>query len=132
MQKSVINIFALAKALREHIATCRDMDLSFPQLKALGMIATKPEATMKDIATTLMITSPSATEIIDKLVESGYLKREVDKSDKRVKRLSITPKGKVVLDKGLKIATDKMEELSKPLTKQEKKTLATLLEKIQK
>lgn len=51
------------------------------------------------LATTLSITTGGLTGITDKLVDGGYIHRTRDNKDRRVVYLTITEKGKNVLEK---------------------------------
>ena len=53
--------------------------------------------TMQDVAGYLRIKAPSATSLIAHLAGKGFIRRHTGKSDKRVTRLMLTPKGKKAL-----------------------------------
>lgn len=53
--------------------------------------------TVKDIATALGIASPSAVELIARMVAAGLLRRQDDPSDRRVTRLRLTRLGDKIL-----------------------------------
>jgi DNA-binding MarR family transcriptional regulator len=49
-------------------------------------------ATMKSLADKLKVTPPSTTTIIDALIRKSLVKREMNAKDRRVIRISLTPK----------------------------------------
>lgn len=53
--------------------------------------------TVKDIAQALAVASPSAVELIGRMVGAGLLKRHEDPDDRRVTRLALTPFGRRLL-----------------------------------
>ncbi len=77
-------------------------------LMALKFVSEKDKPTMKELADQFGITPPSVTALIDSLVSERYLMRDLDQSDRRLIRLSLTDKGKQVLKKSLQLARKKI------------------------
>ena len=66
--------------------------LTMQQLKVLTMIAIDPErATGHELAVQLKVSVASMSGLVDRLVEHGMVSRGEDPSDRRVRRLSVTP-----------------------------------------
>ena len=57
------------------------------------------ESTVKDVAKSLCITSSAATQLIDKLVTSGYVVREMHTQDRRAVTLTLSKKTKIRVNK---------------------------------
>lgn len=85
---------------------------------------------MKEVADYLGITPPSATSLIDGLVESNLLKRNFDKNDRRVVRLTVTAHGKQTIKRGLNIMTSQMKKVLACLTEKEQKQLILIYKKV--
>ncbi len=85
---------------------------------------------MKDVADMLRITGPSATVMIDRLVESGELVRTEDKEDRRVVRIGITEAGKKILKNGIKDSIAGMDRFLAVLDGRERHMLDKLITKI--
>jgi DNA-binding MarR family transcriptional regulator len=62
------------------------------QLQVIQFVSENENPTMKEIAAELRITPPSVTTIVEALCEGGFLKREADGHDRRIIRVSVTPK----------------------------------------
>lgn len=54
-------------------------------------------ATVKDVAAALGVASPSAVELIARMVDAGLLERRGDPDDARVTRLGLTSHGEAVM-----------------------------------
>jgi DNA-binding MarR family transcriptional regulator len=67
------------------------------QWEAMRFITDEKEPTMKDIADALSITPPSATSLINHLLQKGLVKRKVDISDRRAIRIIPTQKTQELL-----------------------------------
>lgn len=69
------------------------------EIKALFLIEDFEVITMKELASSLDITKPRVTVIVNKLLERNFVEYSLDNVDKRKKYLSITKLGKEYLDK---------------------------------
>ncbi len=68
----------------------KEFGFSFSQMEVLRFVVENKDTTMKEIAEHLQIKPPSATVIVDTLCKKKLLKREVDKKDKRITKISFT------------------------------------------
>ncbi len=68
-------------------------DLTFPQSNALMVIQQEDEMTMKELATALSVSPPSASAMADRLVEMGMLTREQSRQDRRAVRVKLSKEG---------------------------------------
>ena len=103
---------------------------SLMQVKTLDFISRSREPSMSAVAEFLKITSPGATMVVDKLVENGELLRETDPRDRRVIRLSVTPKGHKALERSHEIIATLLNERLSKLSKTEQKDFRQLLQKV--
>jgi DNA-binding MarR family transcriptional regulator len=74
------------------------LELDSKRLFVLCMLDAHPFPA--DLARALSLPKPSMTFLVKKLEESGYLRRQGEKGDLRRYRLTITPSGIKVRDKG--------------------------------
>ncbi len=85
---------------------------------------------IKEISKMLCITSSAATQLVDGLVESGYVERKTNSDDRRSLQLALSSKGKknIVMMKKQHIKT--MEAVFSALSDKELETYNTLHKKI--
>lgn len=69
------------------------VELTMSQLNALCVIRTKGQVTIKSLASILQVSSPSASTMVDRLVEMGLLSREHSREDRREVLVQVMPKG---------------------------------------
>src|SRR2546423_14839938 len=79
----------LARQLRQQ----SDAGLSPSQLSALATIELHGPVTLGALADHERVAPPSVTKVTAKLEAAGLVRRELDVSDRRVARVSITPAG---------------------------------------
>ncbi len=64
------------------------------QIKLMGMLYRTGRSTVGEVAAGLGVTMPTASEQIDRLVEEGFLVREVNPADRRQVLVDLTPKAR--------------------------------------
>ncbi|WP_028975304.1 MarR family winged helix-turn-helix transcriptional regulator [Spirochaeta cellobiosiphila] len=88
------------------------------------------KVTQKDLQVHFEISHPTATGIIKRLEQKGYVSSKVDTCDKRSKIIELTPK-EMELNEKMELCRIKIEqEINKNLTKSEKSELIRLLFKV--
>ena len=96
------------------------------QLGALHTIRRRGSVTMSELADALGATSMStATQMGDRLARLGLVQREHDGRDRRVVRLSLTPRARTLLQRSLAL---RRRALKKALSSLDDGELATLVE----
>lgn len=99
--------------------------------RLLVLIYKYPEGIrQKDLAEAGGINASSTSEVVNRLEEDGYLVRTIDETDRRATLLKLTDLGKA---RAAELQDEKeamLEQLFSALSKEEKETLATLLDKL--
>jgi len=125
--KFTLNILAVTGIVREKIMQ-ENPHSSILELKTLGIVSKKEDITMKTLSEYLHISSPSTTEIINRLVEDKKLSRSTSNKDHRIIYLTITPLGKKTLEKHLSKASMTIDKLMNSLTDKQKNEFNKILE----
>jgi len=92
-----IRLIQLAAFPRHHASGCggsETADLTMPQVHALMTLASHEPLPLKDLAGILGVSPPSASAMVDRLVEGGYVLREQSRTDRRQVVLQVAPKGR--------------------------------------
>jgi DNA-binding MarR family transcriptional regulator len=96
------DMFALASYLMRTanvgtFNTIAELDLSFTQLKALCALETDgEERSVKALAESMGLSLPAMSRAVDGLFERGFVEREEDPTDRRMKRVRLTDAGRTV------------------------------------
>lgn len=94
--------FELGRIFRHKMVTVvrNGEPVNFLQMHALVLIRKKPGITMKELAESLHITSPSATSFVNRLAALTWVRRDHDDKNRKLVRLSVTAAGdKIILSK---------------------------------
>ncbi|MCL5008874.1 MAG: MarR family transcriptional regulator [Patescibacteria group bacterium] len=106
--------------------------LPLAQMETLRFIGEKEKVQMKEVADYLAITPPSATVMVNILVDLGYVERQAGRQDRRAVRLSLTKKGRQILEKAVTQRCQRMKKLLSKLNQREQAELLGLLKKMSK
>jgi DNA-binding MarR family transcriptional regulator len=99
-------------------------------LAALRRIGAPYRRTPTSLYRALMRTSGGLTHIIDRLEERGLVERIPDPADRRGLQVSLTRKGRALVDRAALGHLDTERRMLSPLTRQEQTELAQLLRKL--
>jgi len=132
-QKGIINLIYTYNWMNEKMKSFFDKeDITGQQYNILRILrgAANPISTLQ-IRERMLDKMSDTSRIVDRLVLKGLAKKNICKNDKRLVDVSISPKGKKLLEK-IDQHENKMDAILGNLTQAEAKTLNSLLDKIRK
>ena len=91
-----------------------------PQFGLLMQMHHKGDCGMSAVSERFDITPAAASQLVDKLVHSGLIQRVEDPHDRRAKLLSLTDKGRDLIQQGIEERYRWVEELAEKLTAEER------------
>jgi DNA-binding MarR family transcriptional regulator len=106
----------------------RSTGLSMPQFSLMTQLYHRGACGMSGISERFEITPAAASQMVDKLVQSGYIVREEDPTDRRAKTLNLTTKGRELIDAGNEERYRWVEELAGKLNAEERAQIVEALE----
>jgi DNA-binding MarR family transcriptional regulator len=125
---------ALFKLVRDFKGSMSDnfehSHLTMLQCQALECVKKHAGMHMGDIASHFSTTMPTATALVDKLITAKLVRRESDRKDRRIVKISLTKSGERLLSEVKKKRADKMNKLLSYLPKQDKVDLLRILESL--
>jgi DNA-binding MarR family transcriptional regulator len=105
-------------------------EISVPQFWALLFLDRHPDAALNQAAEALCLSISSASGLIDRLVRKGYVRRTRCKTDRRRVLLSLSKKGRAVIEEIMQNHRKRMHEVYAPLSASERKQYLALIEKV--
>ena len=94
--------------------------LSMPQFSVLMQLYHKGACGMSEISDRFEVTPAAASQLVDKLVQGGYIAREEDPNDRRAKLLNLTGSGRDLIQQGIEVRYRWMEQIASQLDADEK------------
>lgn len=117
----------MRRSMHETIQFWKVSGLSMPQISTLMHLRHHGACGVSEVGAHLGVTSAAASQMVDKLVEMGLLKRAEDPHDRRAKQLTLTAKGKAFIQKGVEARRRWLEELVTALTPEQQSAIITAL-----
>lgn len=102
--------------------------LSMPQFSLMMQMYHRGACGMSGLSERFEITPAAASQMVDKLVQSGFILREEDPTDRRAKLLNLTAKGRKLIEQGNEERYRWMDGLVTKLTPEERVQIGEALE----
>jgi DNA-binding MarR family transcriptional regulator len=90
--------------------------LSMPQFSILMQLHYKGPCGMSEISERFDVTAAAASQLVDKLVQAGYIERTEDPHDRRAKLLKLSTEGAKLVDDGIQERYRWMGDLASTLS----------------
>jgi DNA-binding MarR family transcriptional regulator len=100
------------------------LNLTIPQLKSLFYISRHGRVNPSGLASGIRVTPANVTGILDRLVEQGLLTRTPDPNDRRISWLTVTDKGKTLINDLREGRAQEMRRTLDKLTEEELSSVA--------
>ena len=104
--------------------------ISFGEFPFLLGVYEHDGITQEELSSLLMISKSSTAAMLQKLEQSGYVRREVDPGDRRNLRLHITESGEHYIPQIYRIIDSCHEKILEGLTDAEKKKICSLVHQV--
>lgn len=108
----------------------KQLGLTGPQMHMLHLIAKKETSNVSQLAEQLEVKPSAITVMIDRLLQSGFVNRHHDERDRRVVLISMTDKGKEVLELAKQKSKQVVVRYMSQMDVKEVEQLAALHEKL--
>ena len=111
---------AMHHAMHERAHLAKLIGLSMPQLGILMQLHYRGGCGISDLSERFDVTNAAASQLVDKLVQSGLIQREEDPHDRRVKRVDLTAKGAELIEQHTEKRYQWVENLARKLSPEER------------
>lgn len=115
------------RSMRGWIHFAKSTGLSMPQFSILMQLHHKGACGMSEISERFEVTPAAASQLVDKLVQNGFIIREEDPNDRRAKLLNLTDKGRELIKLGIEERYRWVDQLSERLTAGERTQVSEAL-----
>jgi DNA-binding MarR family transcriptional regulator len=105
----------------------RSTGLSMPQFSLMMQMYHRGACGMSGLSERFEITPAAASQLVDKLVHSGFIIREEDPTDRRAKLLNLTTKGRQLIEQGIEERYRWVADLAGKITPEERERISEAL-----
>ena len=126
----LLKIMRLAAYLERDFAA--NSALKSGQFQVLATLRRRDPVPMNatELARAAILTTGAMTAVLDRLEEEGLIRREIDSEDRRARRITITEKGRSLIDRALEQRVAQHRALNAALTLEEREALSAILRKL--
>jgi DNA-binding MarR family transcriptional regulator len=111
---------SMQHSMRNFLSYARESGLSMSQLGALFHVYRIGCSGVTDLGDDLGVTSSAASQMLDRLVQQGLIRRTEDPSDRRAKQIVLTDRGLQVLHESIRARQGWVSDLAETLSESEK------------
>jgi DNA-binding MarR family transcriptional regulator len=101
--------------------------VTFAQMRLVWTIEQEGPLPLTRLASVLGVGPSTATELAERLVRGGFLRRETSREDRRSRLLSLTPRGKGMLGRFARLRQERFRRILRALSAAEVDRLARSL-----
>ncbi len=91
----------MRNSLGNFMRFAKEKNFSLPQLSALIHLSQNDECNISGLGSEFGVTNAAASQLLEKMVQQGLVKRSEDPQDRRHKILELTAEGKQIANEGL-------------------------------
>ena len=124
--RSWMDVF-MNRSMRGWGRFAKSTGLSMPQFGLLMQMHHKGACGMSEVSERFEITPAAASQLVDKLVQSGLIQRVEDPNDRRAKLLSLTDKGRELIQQGIQERYRWVDELGSKLSAEKQVQISAAL-----
>ncbi len=117
----------IRRSIHDFFLYSRQNGLSMSQIAALFQIRRRGTSSVSDIGGELEITSPAASQLLERLVQQGLVARSEDPNDRRLKQIALTKRGECVLQEGTQARQKWLQDLVELLSPNEQEQVIAAL-----
>jgi DNA-binding MarR family transcriptional regulator len=108
------------RTMRDQSRYVKSLGFSMPQFFMLMQVYYKKQCGISDLSDHMEITAAAASQTVEKLVQAGYLDRAEDPSDRRAKQITLSAKGRDLIEKSIAARFRWVDDLVKTMSSADK------------
>lgn len=125
--RSWMDVF-MHRSMRGWGRFARSTGLSMPQISIMMQLNYRGACGMSEISERFEVSPAAASQLVDKLVQNGFIAREEDPNDRRAKMLNLTDKGRDFIQQGVEERYRWVDQLAEQLTDEERVQVSEALD----
>jgi DNA-binding MarR family transcriptional regulator len=118
------------RSMRGYMHYAREKGLSRSMIGTLYHLSHRDHAGVTDLGEHLGVSSAAASQMLERLVEEGLIRRSEDPDDRRMKKITLTDQGSRVIKESVSARLGWLEELAACFTEEEKTQVTAAMQLI--
>lgn len=130
-EELISHMFIMGRLMRDKLhKNINEGQCSMMEFATMKYVKDVGQPHMHDVAKNFHVTPPAATLLIEPLVKAKLLARVLDPNDRRSVRVSLTPKGRRILERGIAKKVGEMKKIFGVLAPAERTQFVAIIKKI--
>ena len=115
------------RSMQDQSRFVKSIGFSMAQFFLLMHVYYKKQCGISNLSEHMEITAPAASQLVDKLVQAGMLERTEDPHDRRAKQVTLTSKGRQLIEKSIHARFRWLESIVQGLSAEERSKVGEAL-----
>lgn len=120
----------MRRSMREWMRYVKTTGLSLPQFNTLMKVYYGGGCGLSEITSHLDVTAAAASQLVDGLVQRGLLERSEAEHDRRAKHITLTGKGRALVERGIEARSGWTKDLTGHLNVAQREAIAAALHQL--
>jgi DNA-binding MarR family transcriptional regulator len=116
--------------MRAWMRYVKSTELTMPQFNILMRLYYKGGCGITDISAHMDVTAAAASQLVDRLVQMKLIERVEDPHDRRAKQISLSAKGRALIERGIEVRNHWVEKLDIQLNPEDRQAAIATLERL--
>ncbi len=116
------------RAISQRVAP---LGISLAQHDVLANVVHSPGLTQQEIADRLLVARSNVSMLLSSMEKSGLLERSKDDSDRRIRRIFLTPRGRQIAEASLAAQTEVLDTMISAITESEVLAVGATMDKVE-
>ena len=115
------------RSIQDQSRFIKSMGFSMAQFFLLMHVYYKKQCGISDLSDHMETTAAAASQLVDKLVQAGLLERTEDPHDRRARQITLTTKGRQLIEKSIQMRFRWLDSVVQTLSPEERSTVGEAL-----
>jgi len=115
------------RSMHEWWSYVRATGLSMPQFGVLMFLFHGGTCSVNDVGQRMEVTGAAASQLIERLVQAGWVERSENPADRRARLIALTPKGRALVEQGIVERHRWLDELVATLDEERRRAVLVAL-----
>ncbi len=120
----------MRRSMREWLRYVKTTGLSLPQFNTLMKLYYSGGCGLSEITSHLDVTAAAASQLVDGLVHKGLLERSEAEHDRRAKHITLTGRGRALVERGIEARSGWTKDLTAHLSPEQREAIAAALRQL--
>lgn len=127
--RELVEVF-MRRSMHAWMRYVKSTGLTMPQVSTMMRLYYRGSCGISDVSEHLDVTPAAASQLVDGLVQKGLLERVEAEHDRRAKQVSLTTRGRMLIEKGIEKRSEWTTHLAAHLNAEQRAAIVQALQQL--